>query len=48
MKKEVKVVNEIKESILARLGTMDAEDLEKVLGFLKELEKQKEQKQGVD
>ena len=48
MKKEVKVAKEIKESILARLGTMDAENLEKVLGFLKELEKQKEQKQGVD
>ena len=39
---------EIKESILARLGTMDAEDLKKVLGFLEELEKQKKEEREVD
>lgn len=45
MKKEVK---EIRESILAQLGTMDEKDLKKVLGFLNELKKQKEPEQGVD
>lgn len=43
-----KGVEEIRESILAQLGTMDEKDLKEVLGFLEELEKQKEQEQEVD
>lgn len=45
MKEEVK---KLRESILARLGTMDEMDLKKVLGFLEKLETQKEQKRGED
>ncbi len=45
MKNEAK---EIKERILAQLGTMDAEDLKKVLGFLEGLEKQRKQEREVD